>query len=228
MRQSFNGYEKDTRSFEFELPEQCPMCHKKIAPRFIDGFREENESVSIMFYCNGCKHSFIGRYKDTNFKKTNGFYELDLIKCEPIQVEKIAFSKQIASLSERFTNVYNQAYEADQLGLTEIAGVGYRKALEILVKDFAIWQHPEKMEEIKKAWLSKCISEFVDNSDIQVLANASIDIGNDETHYEKLYEDCNIEDMKAFIEAAVSLIESKIKTKEAVDLLNNHKAQRSN
>ena len=36
----------------------------------------------------------------------------------------------------KFIDVYNQSLEAEIKGLDEIAGMGFRKSLEILVKDF--------------------------------------------------------------------------------------------
>lgn len=224
MKHTLSGYETRALDFDFEVPDECPMCHKKIAPKFIDGYQEENGHVSIFFYCTGCKQSFLARYSKTN-QISSATYKLGLLKCEPITPCITEFSEQIAKLSERFTKVYNEAFQADQLGLNEIAGIGYRKALEILVKDYAIYRYPEKAEDIKNIWLKKCIETYINNVGIQNLAVASAEIGNDEAHYQRIYEDSNIEDMKEFISAAVALIDADLKTEKAVDFLNSRKKQ---
>ena len=88
----------------------------------------------------------------------------------------------------------------------EISGLGYRKALEFLIKDFAIYNNPEKEEQIKSTWMMKCLKEYIDNEKIKTLAEKSEWIGNDEAHYVKIQDDRNINDMKSFIDALVYFI----------------------
>lgn len=228
MRADIRGYDKNTEHYKFVMPEECPMCHRNISPQYIAGYQEGDNTISIMYYCTGCKHTFISRYKTDDFKKSDGYVALHLICSEPVNPQNVIFGGEITTLSERFTRVYNQAYQAEQLHLDEIAGVGYRKALEILIKDYAISLHPDDTEDIKTVWLKKCINKYITDESIKTLAEASADLGNDETHYERLYEDCSIEDLKEFINAAVSQIETNIKTKKAIDLLNSHKNSRKN
>lgn len=39
------------------------------------------------------------------------------------------------------------------MNLSQIVGIGIRKSLEFLVKDFAVYKNPSQSEEIKSAWL---------------------------------------------------------------------------
>lgn len=41
--------------------------------------------------------------------------------------------------------------------------MGYRKALEFLVKDYAIFLNQEDEDKIKNASLSSCINNYIDN-----------------------------------------------------------------
>ena len=54
--------------------------------------------------------------------------------------------------------------------MDEISGLGYRKSLEFLIKDFAIYNNPEKEEQIKSTWMMKCLKEYIDNEKIKTLA----------------------------------------------------------
>lgn len=90
--------------------------------------------------------------------------------------------------------------------MDEIAGLGYRKALEFLVKDYCIYRSPSDAEAIKSEFLSRCIKTRIDNEKIKTLAERAVWIGNDETHYIRKQEAHDIEDMKQFIQAMVYFV----------------------
>jgi len=113
-------------------------------------------------------------------------------------------------LSPRFCEIYNQALEAEENELDELSGPGYRKALEFLVKDFAISRNPESIENIKDIDLSRCINQFIENRRIKTLAEKCAWIGNDLTHYTRKHEDLTIDDLKILIGVAVSFIDSEL------------------
>ena len=139
----------------------------------------------------------------------------------PASTSKTSFSKNVSLLSPKFVEVYHQAESAEASKLTELCGIGYRKALEFLVKDYAISSHPEHKEQIESSLLSKCITDYIDNEKIKTLAKASAWIGNDETHYVRKHQDYNVHDLKRFIKATVAYIEYELSFAEAFDFLNN-------
>lgn len=102
--------------------------------------------------------------------------------------------------------------------LDEIAGLGYRKALEFLIKDFAIHEHPDEEESIKAKPLAKCIKSYITNENITTLAERSAWIGNDEAHYIRKQEDRDVSDMKAFIQAIVYFIGMILITEDAASM----------
>jgi len=59
-----------------------------------------------------------------------------------------AFPKEVEKYSKNFIVIYNQAFTAEINGLTEICGLGYRKAFEFLIKDYLIKKIQKK--NIKK------------------------------------------------------------------------------
>ena len=60
------------------------------------------------------------------------------------------FEDVIQSISPSFVEIYNHAMEADSTGLTQLVGCGLRKALEFLLKDFAISRNSSDKDEIVK------------------------------------------------------------------------------
>ena len=83
--------------------------------------------------------------------------------------------------------------------------MGYRKALEFLIKDYLISLHLDKEEEFRKAALGNCINK-IDNSSIKELARRATWLGNDETHYIRKWEDRDIHDLKNLIDLSYQYI----------------------
>lgn len=84
-----------------------------------------------------CNRAFFARYQ-TEFD-TGNYY---LHETNIGEIEGIQFSKHINNISPNFVNIYNQAHFAEKHNLLEICGVGYRKGLEFLIKDYVITKNP--------------------------------------------------------------------------------------
>ncbi len=198
------------KNLEIEYPSVCPMCHKSGDPSCLSSYYIDDEHTSpnlfVHFFCHNCEKTFLGNYH------IRRYYDItDLRGFEPVyDVEEREFSKHIKDLSPDFCSIYNQAYASQQYRLNDISGMAYRKALEFLVKDYAIFLHPDDKEAIIKAPLSQCINNYIDNGKIKHLAVASAWIGNDETHYERKQQEYNVDDLIEFINAIVSFIDFDI------------------
>ena len=107
--------------------------------------------------------------------------------------------------------------------LDSICGVGFRKALEYLVKDFAIKYNPEKEEVIKEMPLRQCITSFINNPRVKSIVERAVWLGNDETHYTRKWKSKDVTDLKALIELSVYWIESEIKS---IEILNEMKGDK--
>lgn len=95
-----------------------------------------------------------------------------------------------------------------------ICGVGYRKALEYLVKDYIISEHPTEADAVKGIHsITRCINEYINDSDIKEMAERAIWLGTDETHYVKRWENKDIQDLKNLIGLTVLFISMKVKAK---------------
>ena len=70
------------------------------------------------------------------------------------------------------------------MSLLEVCGVGYRKALEFLIKDFVIeGKEPEVVKRIKTIQLAPCIENYVTDLNVKNVSKRAVWLGNDETHY---------------------------------------------
>lgn len=200
-------------------PGKCPMCHVSIEPTKITcKYVEENNCIFLIWFCNHCNRPFIASYK-------NPSYSID----KPTSPElfpkfytEYEFEQCIKDLSATFCEIYNQSLKAEMLELSQIAGMGYRKALEFLIKDYCIYRNPDDKSKIQSALLSQVITEYVDSSKIKNLAKASAWIGNDETHYIRKFEDKDINDLKKFISATVAFITYELTSDEAEQLISSN------
>jgi hypothetical protein len=192
-----------------QIPDHCPNCHKSIIPKhYAFTFTQDARSLEIIFLCPNldCERSFIGTYSNTYHNSYRFNY------CNFGTLETVNFPEEIASVSPSFIKIYNQAHFAEQHNLTEITGVGYRKALEYLIKDFLIWKTPDTSAAIKGKFLGSCIKEDIKDSNIRKVAERAAWLGNDETHYVRVWEDKDIQDLKKLIQLTVYWVSAELLT----------------
>lgn len=228
----------DTETFELPLPTQCPNCSIAYSADPLISYCAEPEnfygdsetSVYALYFCPHCEHLFLVHYhvpKSIYFSEhiRTGY----IAHTYPTPTEKTDFTNHIRSLSSKFVEIYQQSERAENDGLTEICGMGYRKALEYLVKDFAIHTHPDQRHEIEspKLTLGQCIDKYIDSQKIKTMAKASSWIGNDETHYTRKHEDYDVQDLKCFIKTTAAFIEYELNFEEAVDFLNPEQSKKA-
>ncbi len=222
----------ENESFDLPVPTQCPICSiayfdKPLAAYYIEsetflGGHETN--IYAIYFCPHCEHVFLVQYSSSGHSAYYGRHRTGYIThVYPSPSGKTNFTDHIKNLSPKFIEIYHQSEEAEHIGLTEICGMGYRKALEFLVKDFAIYSHPDKQTEIEspKMILSKCIADYIDSEKIKVMAKASSWIGNDETHYSHTHEKYNVKDLKRFINTTAAFIEFELNLADASYLLSS-------
>ena len=150
------------------------------------------------------------------FEKPDGMGIFRLLRSKPVAAAKRKFNKQVAKISPAFCEIYNEAYAAEQLGLGQICGVGYRKALEFLIKDYLSHLDASKTESIRKTFLGVCIEKHIKNDNIKAVAKRATWLGNDETHYVRKWEDKDLSDLKKLIDLTLYWIEQEELTKEVL------------
>jgi len=196
-----------------ELPTECPICKSGIKPIPLNGhfFNSSPHKLRIPFICpvDHCHEMFIGKYNVVNNNVTANVNRLTRIVDTRI-VDNVSFPEAVNSISALFAKIYNQSHIAEENNLDQIAGPGYRKALEYLIKDFLVnykfKEDKKKIEAVKKTHLAPCISNFIEDSRIKQCAERATWLGNDETHYIRKWNENDIEDLKNLISITVSWI----------------------
>lgn len=95
----------------------------------------------------------------------------------------VNYSQTIKDISSNFVDSYEQAKKAENIGLKDICGVEYRKALEFLIKDYIIKNDPSLKQTVENKLLEACITKHIHNYKIVDIAKRAVWLGNDQTHY---------------------------------------------
>jgi hypothetical protein len=132
----------------------------------------------------------------------------------PLTAKGFNVIEGIADLSQQFVKIADQATKAEADGLGEIAGIGYRKAIEFLIKDYCIKIHPDNATSIRKLPLAQCIEQFVKDSNVKECAKRATWLGNDEAHYERIWTDHDVKDLKTLIRLTQHWISNEILTEQ--------------
>lgn len=215
----FSGTNRNTYALT-EL-ESCPLCHYSIKPEKIHldpYWRDGKKFIGGFYRCTHCFEVFctlsLCESNPVNIKGITAI-STKLIRSGPTLHSDRSFDPNIEHLSPQFVKIYNQALAAEDSCLDEIAGIGYRKALEFLTKDFCIHTSPDDEDSIKEMPLAACIKKYISAPNINTLAEKATWIGNDETHYVRKHSDRDISDLKKFIEAMVYFVAMILITEDA-------------
>jgi len=160
-----------------------------------------------------CQHVFTAEFV-RKWRNADYIYDFRAIPV-PHLLRKTTFPALIEAFSSEFIIIYNQAEYAEISQLDKIAGMGYRKALEFLVKDYLINEAPDDAETIKKIMLGPAIQKINDTR-IKSIAERATWLGNDETHYVRKWLDKDVNDLKALIKLVVHFIEAELLYKETI------------
>jgi hypothetical protein len=199
-------------------PDECPICHRGVNPRVISGvivgeFHQPGSKLRIVFQCprSDCHETFFGFY--TGRLEGNTFI-YDFQKVSPATPAPPNFPDSVIHVSPDFVSIYNQAMASESAELDQIAGIGLRKALEFLIKDFSINQHPTEAAQIRVMNLGPCITKYCDDARLKSAASRAVWLGNDEAHYTRKWINKDITDLKTLIRLSVNWIENVLLTQQ--------------
>nr|WP_321316049.1 hypothetical protein [uncultured Ligilactobacillus sp.] len=214
-----------------DVPEYCPMCEHNMCPIILSNaiisdvpiikksaISSDIYQVSFIARCTKCRHLYTNIfevYPDNQYRPQilkDVYFE---IRMPTVNVE---LPEIINSVSPKFVKIYTQALQAEKLNLDELAGMGLRKAIEFLIKDYAIKNNPKSKEDIKKYFLSKVINDFIEDNTLKKLAEGAVWIANDETHYVKEWPNKDINDIKQYIKCFINYIELKSNIADIEDM----------
>jgi hypothetical protein len=195
----------------------CPFCKTGIKPLVLNAYVNcrvaeirSRTRAWVIYKCpvNSCGNIFIGVYHlPGEVRLGYCFWGPDSVY--PVFPDEFSFSEIIHDISPIFVKIYNQAFFAEQQDLELIAGPGYRKALEFLIKDYTKSISDEAdSEEIEDSPLGRVIKNYIDDDRIIEMAKRAAWLGNDETHYLRKWDGKDLDSLKLLIELTTRWIES--------------------
>lgn len=201
------------KEVKIELPNSCLHCHQIMRPSVVGNYTDSFSSdeilhLGVLLKCTNCGKFFGVEYQATKMNHYN-YAEAQLINYSYSKEIKTYLPKEIEEISSTFVEIYRQSLTAEAYDLFEIAGVGFRKSAEFLLKDFASSENPDDTEKIKKIPLMQVITTYFKNTPLYDVAKAVAWIGNDETHYVRKHSDKDREDLKEFIGIACNMVTMK-------------------
>lgn len=211
------------KQYEYNTdPDHCPICHHGIVPTLlcssnILGSTMNGDILQNVYLCprSDCQKVFIGNYRQN--KSYRGPYPDGphiLKSTSPYVPKSSEVPKEVADLSPDYCELLNQSETAEAYRLNQIAGVGYRKSLEFLIKDYTISKNPGKEEDITKQFLGNVINNYISDENIKECARRAAWLGNDETHYVRKWEEKDIEDLKTLIKLTQTWMHTSLLTEK--------------
>ena len=205
--------------YSYEEPDICPQCKHAIKPQPLHvALYSDNQNkyfITALYLCKHCYRTFVTLATTNTGDPAN---PQPLLYCGPSKHEVKMFSQELTEVSPRFVEIYNQALAAEDAGLDQICGIGYRKALEFLIKDYLIHKDPDSRDTIEKMELGNCIANKINDEDLKAVAQRCAWLGNDETHYYRKFEEYGLEDLKGLLEATIFWVSMKLKTEVALGI----------
>lgn len=189
------------------IPDSCPFCHSEINPQYISSHFQQYEGIkeyAILCSCPipGCSKVFIANYMWDSYSNS---WELSGITHE--NTDEIQPPPAVSGISKNFTVIYNQSLKAEQAELMELSWLGYRKSLEVLVKDFLSEKYPADQNRIKTLSLSDCINDYIPDERIKEIARRTNSLENDLFSHFPGLEESNPEEIKKLIQIILRWIE---------------------
>jgi len=197
--------------FFTEKPLECPFCHIGIETQPLAYVEFGINNTQVLLKCKSCRNAFVA------YTNKCGGEQYDIRELSKGGKHKTSeFAKEINKISPAFVQIFGESEVAERENLMQICGVGYRKALEFLIKDYLIETKPDKKDSIEKKFLGKCINDYIDDKKIKEIAEKATWLGNDETHYVRKWEDKDLSDLKTLISITLYYILMEIQANKYI------------
>jgi hypothetical protein len=198
--------------------DECPRCHRHVVPKTLvqvvrNDFPEADVEEVSQCTSEDCGGLFISVFRV--LPPTTNPQRYEYSRSMPTEPTPPEVQPEVASVSPNFVEVYTQAMAAEAAELHQLTGIGLRKSLEFLVKDFAIHMNaPEQHAHICAKTLASCIAEYIPDVSLQAVAKRAAWLGNDETHYIRKWEDRDISDLKTLIRLTMNGVDNILLAKK--------------
>ncbi len=197
---------------KYKITDLCPNCGVSNNPTTkLEGYFYRGERALALFshFCTSCQRyhwSLQIIYPDIE-------HEPDLLFVHP-SAQLTPIDSKLIKLSPRFERMYHSAERAENVGDYDLAGMGYRAALEILIKDYAVEFTDEDKARIAKYKLNDAISHFYKNDQTaQISADVVRIYGNDYAHWdqpEQFNSEATLGQLKAYLQIFISWVNYRL------------------
>lgn len=192
-------------TFRISKPMLCPICGA-----FQDGKNMDRKLFStakhgvVSYECTHCHKRYLAIFNVDLDAKQGSFGAL-------YPTVSVEYKNEIlATVSQRFMDSYNQSLRAERIGDIELASVGFRQALECLVKDYAVNVLGEDRSTVAKKSLFEAIEKYLSSADLVKTADVIRILGNDYAHYERKYPEIDFDLLKRYMKIFISLVETQV------------------
>ena len=174
---------------------------------------QEGYVFSLHHRCPACK-----KYHMTNQEYLNQDDKTTMALIYPNKVVS-DIDRLFIDHAPRFVEFYSEAVEAEKMGLENIAGTGYRSAVECLIKDYALDFKLDDKEYLSSPKLSfnNAIDRYIKDDELLKGALHFIrEVGNNYTHWDKS-SSISLLTMKHYVEIIIQIFKSKFMMKYLPD-----------
>ncbi len=118
--------------------------------------------------------------------------------------------------------IAQQTLVAESLGLSELLGMGYRKALEFLIKDYLIDRQPDAADQIASRPLAQCLESAGSmGHQIREMGKRTAWVANDLTHYVRKRPGLDHTVVKTLLSITAKWIDFELETQELNDTIEH-------
>ena len=242
-------FDSKTYYADIEFLNTCPLCGQTMTPKYLEGNIYGTKSDGTTNQLGGtdyiavltfkCTDSSCKRYYSLNAKFNLWGVNLSFVDFMTNHYQSPAnttIDDSIKKISPDFAKIYIQTYKAETWGLDSLTGMGYRRSLEFLVKDYLCEVEkvqkkdgsPYTQKEIYHKGFAEAIS-MIPEETIRKTAKAAAWIANDYTHTEVKWTEESVDSVKEFISAIMSYIQYKLSIGKANVIVDSRNStQKSN
>ena len=204
------------KTITIQIPKTCPLCGIGNNPTNNEAGKleiQEGYIITLHHRCPSCK-----KYHMTNQEYLRQSDETTMALVYPNKVVT-DIDRLFIDHAPRFVEFYSEAIEAEKMGLENIAGTGYRSAIECLIKDYALDFGLDDKEYLSSPKLSfnNAIDRYIKDDELLKGALHFIrEVGNDYTHWDK-NSSISLLTMKHYVEIIIQIFKSKFMMKYLPD-----------
>ena len=113
------------------FPDEGPQCHVHLVPKYLIDVgcgMDDSRDIQEAFQCTNqsCERMFIATYR---FAMRSGPPLYEFRTAQPVSPAEPPLPDTVRGVSPNFVETYTQALAAEAHGLTQLTGIGLRKAL---------------------------------------------------------------------------------------------------